>query len=222
MGSLKRSVEIRELSPSQEVPEVVQPKVSEPMVESTVGKQLNKSLGLTHSNAEPLEIVRIIEEILARRELGEIGQERDYLLALQELRGAVENSVGKAILQIGWYQTVFGEGGVALAEVFLQKSDRGALRLINGDGQPLELTASWQVLLGAWELTDPEGRCVLFFPWSRLAKGAPVVARELVDRRGSGALAEYVRCERPALLGPTGGARYQVRQKMLVRPLEVG
>jgi hypothetical protein len=80
----------------------------------------------------------------------------------------------------------------------------------------------WQVFLRIAAAEEaPAGIVALVFPWSRLEKGAPQLARNLVDAGGSGPLGEYVRCLVPAILerrGHLGG--YAVVQKMIVAPIE--
>ena len=147
-----------------------------------------------------------------------------YLGALDSLRSRLlEAAPSSSAPQVDFAQVAMDADLFTLQPVWPERGPHGEKQFRkSGDGWVLP-DSIWQVFLRIATTTEeaPAGVVALAFPWSRLEKGAPQLARNLVDAGGSGPLGEYVRCLAPAILerrGHLGG--YTVVQKMIVAPIE--
>jgi hypothetical protein len=146
-----------------------------------------------------------------------------YVSALAELR----ETLAKKAAEQGfgaWFARVSNAGiaqGWLLQEVSIESGPRP--RFLSNQGLAIFADYAWQVMLAIAEAgTGPQPeRVVILFPWSRLEKGAPAIARSLVQWPTSTLRPELVRCIRPALLEWSDqAAGYTMTKPMVVAPVE--
>lgn len=148
----------------------------------------------------------------------------DYMGALVGLRSLLLEAAPTSLPEprVDFAQVAMDAELFTLQPVRPEKGPHGEQFRKSDDGWVLA-DSIWQVFLriAATAEEASAGMVALAFPWSRLEKGAPQLARNLVDAGGSGPLGEFVRCLVPAILerrGHLGG--YAVVQKMIVAPIE--
>jgi hypothetical protein len=151
------------------------------------------------------------------------GEPGAYLRALDGLRSFLLEAAppSRTEPRVDFAQVAMDADLFTLQAVRPEKGPHGMQFRRSDDGW-VPADSIWQVFLRIAAAEEaPAGIVALVFPWSRLEKGAPQLARNLVDAGGSGPLGEYVRCLVPAILerrGHLGG--YAVVQKMIVAPIE--
>jgi hypothetical protein len=165
-----------------------------------------------------------LHRLLDHLDVRETGQAREYLEALRDLQTLVSRQDGAGASQAAYFRVSSeAETSFSLHEVWLEADAEQGMRVRKKDGSWLSPETVWQVFLGVFPAGGGGGPLTpvaLVFPWSRLEKGAPVVARSLVDGRRSGALAEFVRCVQPAVLEwRSPESAYVAVNKLVVRPL---
>jgi hypothetical protein len=173
----------------------------------------------TVTPAEAASRVRTLERLLAQPVLA-ASSEGEYLLALKALREIARIDVPR--LPSGQFFRLAMNHAESASAIPIELIDDPGMdfpRLQKPEGTFMTLEQAWQVFLG-FELDYP--RWALVFPWSRLQKGAPTLARDLVDStRSPSPLPEIVRCVEPLVLErrPNENA-FGVVRKMVVAPID--
>jgi|CXWL01.1.fsa_nt_gi hypothetical protein len=145
----------------------------------------------------------------------------DYLCSLQGLADRVRaNPAFPMRCSLNYVRvTISPPSEVSLVEASLDPVSHEP-KLPGGIALPPD--AVWQVLLAVRD--ERSNLAALVFSWSRLAKGAPLLAQALARLSPSESRAEFVQCLRPAIIEiqPGGGGRHSgvVKHSMDVRPLE--
>lgn len=168
---------------------------------------------------------RWLADTLSYLEIGPAGSAVDYVRALRRMKDDLQyRETSQPPVRMAYCRVSFDDPDrCKLQEVHLAL-DTGDPKFRKKDASWITSEAVWQVFIAAvapGEGTGP-GPVAVAFPWSRLEKGAPMIARHLVDTSRSGATGDIVRCLEPAVLVPRDdGDEYIVAKKMVVAPLDI-